>query len=62
MNVNKVSNRGGKLQVLQDIYDFMAIKQSIVFVEMRREADRVASMMRDKGFEVCLYLCMYVCV
>lgn len=52
MNVNLVSNRGGKLQVLQDIYDFMAIKQSIVFVEMRREADRVASMMREKGFEV----------
>jgi ATP-dependent RNA helicase DDX19/DBP5 len=52
MNVNLVSNRGGKLQVLQDIYDFMAIKQSIVFVEMRREADRVAAMMREKGFEV----------
>ena len=52
MNVNLLSNKGGKLQVLQDIYDFMAIKQSIVFVEMRREADRVASMMREKGFEV----------
>ncbi|RYG66221.1 DEAD/DEAH box helicase, partial [archaeon] len=42
----------GKLGVLQDIYDFMTLQQSIVFVERKAEADSVASMMRRAGFEV----------
>lgn len=50
MDVNRC--RGGKLQVLQDIYDFMTLQQSIVFVEMRRDADSVAAMMRQAGFEI----------
>eukprot|EP00601_Ochromonadales_sp_CCMP2298_P013938 CAMPEP_0173235146 /NCGR_PEP_ID=MMETSP1142-20121109/10667_1 /TAXON_ID=483371 /ORGANISM="non described non described, Strain CCMP2298" /LENGTH=563 /DNA_ID=CAMNT_0014165361 /DNA_START=31 /DNA_END=1722 /DNA_ORIENTATION=- len=50
MDVTKC--QGGKLQVLKDIYDFMTVQQSIVFVEMRREADNVAGMMRQGGFEV----------
>ena len=50
MDVNK--SAGGKLQVLKDIYDFMTLQQSIVFVEMKREADNVAAMMRQGGFEV----------
>jgi hypothetical protein len=39
-------------QVLKDIYDFMTLQQSIVFVEMKAEADNVAAMMRQAGFEV----------
>jgi hypothetical protein len=35
--------------VLKDIYDFMTVQQSIVFVEMRREADNVAGMMIQVG-------------
>mmetsp|Transcript_2902 Transcript_2902/g.3110 ORF Transcript_2902/g.3110 Transcript_2902/m.3110 type:complete len:509 (+) Transcript_2902:111-1637(+) len=50
MDVRKA--RGGKLQVLKDIYSFLTLQQSIVFVEMKREADAVASMMRQAGFEV----------
>lgn len=50
MDVNKCA--GGKLQVLKDIYDFMTVQQSIVFVERKVEADRVATMMRSGGFEV----------
>jgi superfamily II DNA/RNA helicase len=38
--------------VLKDIYDFMTLQQSIVFVEMKAEADNVAAMMRQAGFEV----------
>ena len=41
-----------QIQVLKDIYDFMTLQQSIVFVEMRRDADNVANMMRQAGFEV----------
>jgi ABC-type multidrug transport system permease subunit len=37
-------------------YDFMAIKQSVVYVEMRRNSDRVAAMVREKGFEVSVFL------
>ena len=40
------------IQVLQDIYDFMTLQQSIVFVEMKKDADEVASTMRQAGFEV----------
>jgi ATP-dependent RNA helicase DDX19/DBP5 len=50
MDVNKCP--GGKLQVLKDIYDFMTLQQSIVFVEMRSGADQVARMMQQAGFEV----------
>lgn len=38
--------------MLKDIYDFMTLQQSIVFVEMKAEADSVAAMMRQAGFEV----------
>lgn len=38
--------------MLKDIYDFMVLQQSIVFVEMKKDADSVASMMRASGFEV----------
>ena len=38
--------------MLKDIYDFMTLQQSIVFVEMKRDADNVAGMMRSAGFEV----------
>ena len=44
---------GGKLKVLQDIYDLLTIQQSIVFVEMRRDAERIARMMIDSG-KLCL--------
>lgn len=40
------------LQVLKDIYDFMTLQQSIIFVEMKRNADSVAKMMSEGGFEV----------
>ena len=43
---------GGKLQALKDIYDFMTVQQSIVFVEQKKDCDRVAAMMREGGFEV----------
>ena len=39
-------------QVLKDIYDFMTLQQSIIFVEMKRNADSVARMMIESGFEV----------
>jgi len=39
-------------QVLKDIYDFMTLQQSIIFVEMKRNADSVARMMIEGGFEV----------
>lgn len=38
--------------MLKDIYDFMTLQQSIVFVEMKKDADSVAGMMRSAGFEV----------
>jgi ATP-dependent RNA helicase DDX19/DBP5 len=50
MNINKAS--GGKLQVLKDIYSFLTLQQSIVFVEMKREADNITAMMKAAGFEV----------
>lgn len=50
MDVTKC--RGGKLQVLKDIYSFLTLQQSIVFVEMKTEADAVAAMMKQAGFEV----------
>lgn len=50
MDVSK--SVGGKLKVLQDIYDFLTIQQSIVFVEMKRDADSVSKMMQEAGFGV----------
>ena len=50
---------GGKMKVLQDIYDLLTIQQSIVFVEMRKDAERIARMMIDSG-KICTYICMYV--
>lgn len=50
MDVKQVP--GGKLQVLKDVYDFLTLQQSIVFVERKAEAEAVASMMRSSGFEV----------
>eukprot|EP01033_Poteriospumella_lacustris_P007990 gene7989-5750_t len=50
VNVNKVP--GGKLQVLKDIYDYMTMQQSIVFVERREGANKVAQFMRDSGLSV----------
>ena len=44
--------RGGKLQVLEDIYSFLTIQQSIVFVERRKEADTISALLNDRGFEV----------
>lgn len=43
---------GGKLKVLQDIYTNLSMQQSIVFCEMRDEADSVSRMMIDTGFPV----------
>lgn len=42
--------------MLKDIYDFMTLQQSIIFVEMKRNADSVARMMIESGFEVSLGL------
>ncbi len=50
MDVTKC--RGGKLQVLQDIYDFLTIQQSIVFVERKADVNAIAAMMTNAGFEV----------
>jgi superfamily II DNA/RNA helicase len=44
--------QGGKLQVLEDIYCFLTIQQSIVFVERRKEADTISAMMNAQGFDV----------
>lgn len=43
---------GNKLQVLKDIYDFLTMQQSIIFVEMKREADKVTALMLKEGYEV----------
>jgi ATP-dependent RNA helicase DDX19/DBP5 len=51
MDVNKVST-GGKLQILRDIYDFMTVSQSIIFVETKVEAQSVSKLMNDMGFGV----------
>lgn len=50
MDVNTC--QGGKLQVLKDIYSFLTIQQSIVFVERREYANQIAAMMIDEGFDV----------
>eukprot|EP00597_Dinobryon_sp_UTEXLB2267_P005711 CAMPEP_0170059962 /NCGR_PEP_ID=MMETSP0019_2-20121128/2055_1 /TAXON_ID=98059 /ORGANISM="Dinobryon sp., Strain UTEXLB2267" /LENGTH=543 /DNA_ID=CAMNT_0010265367 /DNA_START=35 /DNA_END=1666 /DNA_ORIENTATION=- len=52
VRVNVTLCPGGKLKVLQEIYELLTIQQSIVFVEMKRDADKVAKMMIDAGFMV----------
>ena len=47
MDVRKAP--GGKLSVLQDIYELLTIQQSIVFVEMRKDVDRIAQLMTQSG-------------
>lgn len=48
--------REREIEAKCNCYDFMAIMQSVVFFEMRWYADRLAAMMREKGFEVSVYL------
>ena len=70
MDVRKAP--GGKLEVLYDIYDLLIIQQSIVFVEMRKDADRIARLMTQSSklhalyvcmyIYVCVYVCMYACM
>ena len=47
MDVRKAP--GGKLSVLQDIYELLTIQQSIVFVEMRKDVDRIAQLMTQSS-------------
>lgn len=50
MDVRK--HREGKLGILRDIYDFMTIEQSIVFVERKDTANEVAASLKRVGLEV----------
>lgn len=50
MDVSKTI--GGKEKVLQDIYDFLTIQQSVVFVEQKTDAIRLTKLMQDAGFDV----------
>ena len=50
MDVRRIS--GGKLQALKDIYRFLSVQQSIVFVEKKADVDRIAAMMIQSGYEV----------
>jgi len=62
MDVRKAP--GGKLSVLQEIYELLTIHQSIVFVEMSKDVDRIAQLMRQSGKLRTIYVCtaMFVCV
>ena len=60
MDVRKAP--GGKLEVLKDIYDLLIIQQSIVFVEMRKDADRIARLMTQSSKLHALYVCIYMYV
>lgn len=42
--------QGGKRQFLEDMYSFLEIGQSIVFVETRKEADDVTQTLNAKGY------------
>lgn len=44
--------QGGKLQALMEIYTFLTVTQSIVFVEKKVDVDRIADLMRQNGYEV----------
>jgi ATP-dependent RNA helicase DDX19/DBP5 len=52
MDTAKITGGGGKLKALQDIYEYLAIQQSIVFVDTRRNCDDVARKMNEMGFTV----------
>ena len=43
---------GGKLPVLQDLYEILGVQSSIVFLETKKEADEVTRMMNEAGFKV----------
>lgn len=53
--VNTSRKDGGKLKVLQDLYSYMSIQQSIVFVEQRSDADRISAQMINDGYTVSTY-------
>ena len=55
MDVRKAP--GGKLSVLQEIYELLTIHQSIVFVEMRKDVDRIAQLMTESGKLRTIYVC-----
>jgi ATP-dependent RNA helicase DDX19/DBP5 len=42
----------GKLGVLAEVYKKLPIQQSIVFVERKVDADRISSMMSQRGYDV----------
>ncbi|KAA8496772.1 ATP-dependent RNA helicase DBP5 [Porphyridium purpureum] len=51
--------RNGKdtrMEVLSDIYGFLTIGQSVIFVEMRRSASELATNMRNEGHSVSLLI------
>lgn len=50
MDVRKL--QGGKLQALMEIYTFLTVTQSIVFVEKKVDVDRIAALMRQNHYEV----------
>ena len=52
IDITKRKEGGGKLEVLQDIYSYLAIQQSIVFVDTKANADAVSKTMNDLGFTV----------
>ena len=43
---------GGKLPILQDLYEILGVQSSIVFLDTKREADEVTRMMNEAGFKV----------
>lgn len=54
MRINVAKHREGKLGILKDIYDFMTIEQSIVFVEKKETANEVARTLQSEGLQVSL--------
>ena len=45
-----VRHEGGKLGIVEDIYDLLSAQQSIIFVNTRKEVHRIAALLREKGF------------
>lgn len=52
VDIKKRREAGGKVGVLKDIYKFLTIQQSIIFVNEREVADDVSRQMRADGFSV----------
>jgi ATP-dependent RNA helicase DDX19/DBP5 len=50
MDVTRI--RGGKLQALKDIYGFLAIQKSIIFVERKCDVDLIAALLYEAGLAV----------